>query len=169
MGFWNKDEETGLERELRAQRPQPRDEFVRLLTDQITPMPRPRRVAMPKLALVAAVTAALVASLGAAGAFGAARGPVRSFSVSVVHLVAPPKAGNNSASSDLVTTTTTSNGDTDYSNATPTHFPFQGQYGHRIPICWHGQIIYVTPHELIWYFFHGGRPASFCRPGPHHR
>ena len=37
MGSWKKTDETKLERELRAQRPQPRDEFVRMLSRQVTP------------------------------------------------------------------------------------------------------------------------------------
>lgn len=164
MGFWNKNDETKLERELRAQRPQARDEFVRMLSRQVAPLERGPRFALPKVALVAAVTVVLAVSLGVAGAFGAARGPVRTFSVSVAHLVAPP----HSPSSATANTATTTNGPTDHSNATPTHFPFQTQYGHLIPICWQGHIIYVTPRELIWYFFHGARPARFCGGTPIH-
>lgn len=167
MGFWNSNDETKLERELRAQRPQARDEFVRMLSRQVAPLERGRRFALPKVALVAAVTAVLAVSLGVAGALGAARGPVRTFSVSVVHLVSPP----HSPSTNTVTTTspTTTNGDTDYENATPTHWPFQSQYGHRIPICWHGSIIYVTLREAVWYFFHGALPARACGGVPIHR
>ena len=91
MGFGRKTDETALERELRAQRPQPPAEFVRMLSRQIGPMQRMRRFALPKIALVAAVTAALAASLGAAGALGSAGGSVHSFGISVVHLVSPPK------------------------------------------------------------------------------
>ena len=168
MGFWNKNDETKLERELRAQRPQARDEFVRMLSRQVAPLERGPRFALPKVALVAAVTVVLAVSLGVAGAFGAARGPVRTFSVSVVHLVAPPHSPS-SATANTATSPTTTNGITDYSNATPTHWPFQTQYGHKIPICWHGEIIYVTLREAIWYFFHGALPARACGGVPIHR
>ena len=164
MGFWKKTDETKLERELRAQRPQPRDEFVRMLSRQVTPIESARRFALPKVALVAAVTVALAVSLGVAGALGAARSPLNAFSVSVVHLVSPP----SSASSHTVTTTTTTSGQTSYEDATPTHWPFQSQYGFKIPICWHGSIIYVTPRELIWYVFHGALPARSCGGVPIH-
>ena len=184
MGFWNRNDETKLERELRAQRPEARDEFVRRLSRQVAPLERRRRLALPKIAVVAAVTAVLAVSLGVAGALGAARGPVHTFSISVVHLVSPPTPApqtrgggatatstNSSASSNTVTTTTptTTSGQTDYSNATPTHWPFQSQYGFMIPICWHGSIIYVTPREAIWYFFHGALPARSCGGVPIHR
>ncbi len=163
MGIFRKTDDTRLERELRALAPQPRDELVRTLSSRIEPARRTRRVAIPKVAIVAAVTAALAVSLGAAGALGAAGGSVHSFSRSVVHLVAPPKAStSNQSASNNVVTTTTSNGQTSYENATPTHWPFQAQYGHRIPICWHGSIIYVTLREGVWYFFHGARPARYC-------
>ncbi len=164
MGFWKQAAETDLERELRAQRPQPRDEFVQSLTVGIAPARPARRLSLPKVALVGAVTLVLAVSLGTAGALGAAGGSVRSFSVSVVHLVSPPKGASNSP--DHVTTTTSSGGTVDYGNATPTHWPFQEQYGHMIPICWQGHIIYVTPRELIWYVFHGAKPARSCGSVP---
>ena len=33
---------------------------------------------------------------------------------------------------------------------------------------WHGSIIYVTPRELIWYVFHGAKPARSCGSVPVH-
>lgn len=164
MGFWKRTDETKLERELRAQRPRPRDEFVQMLSRQVVAPERTRRFVLPKVALVAAVTAVLAVSLGVAGALGAARGPVHTFSVSVVHLVSPP----SSVTSHTGTTTTTTSGDTDNGDATPTHWPFQEQYGHKIPICWHGSVIYVTPRELIWYVFHGAKPVRSCGGVPIH-
>jgi len=171
--------ETDLEHGLRAQRPQPREEFVRTLASRIEPQ-RPRRSLAPKLAFVAAVTAALAASLGAAGALGSARGSVSSLATSVSHLVTPAKVTftaatpqRSSANQHSTSTENTAkpasepqpdeNGNTDYGNATPTHFPpFNHQYGIRIPICWQGHIIYVSPREIVWYIFHGARPARFC-------
>lgn len=173
MKLWKKTDETNLERELRAQRPQPRDEFVRMLGRQIAPARRTRRSLLPKVALVAAVTAALAVSLGVSGALGAAGGSVHSFSISVAHLVSPPRApvrggstvgtsNTNSSASNNVVTTTNPSGITSYENGTPPHYPFQSQYGFRIPICWQGHIIYVTLREAVWYIFHGARPARSC-------
>ena len=160
MRFGKQTGETNLERELRAQRPQPPTELVRMLSRQIAPMQRTRRFALPKVALVAAVTAALAASLGAAGALGAAGGSVHSFSVSVVHLVAPPKTTvvqpvNTPTPSH---TTTTSSG----SGASPAHYPFQWEYGHMLSICWHGEIIQIPARELFFYLRHGARPPGLC-------
>jgi hypothetical protein len=158
MGFGKKSDETPLERELRAQRPQPSPDFVRLLSGQIGPMQRTRRLVLPKVALVAAVTVALAASLGAAGALGSAGGSVHSFGLSVEHLVSPPKATVvvRSVNTSGHTTTSTSSG------ATPAHYPFQSQYGHLLSICWHGQIIQIPARELFFYLRHGARPPGLC-------
>ena len=159
MGFGKKTHETQLERELRAQRPQPPSEFVRMLSRQIGPMHRTRGRVVPKIAFVAAVTAALAASLGAAGALGSAGGSVHSLGISVVHLVSPAKPTvvvrtvNAPASH---TTTSTSSG------ATPAHYPFQWQYGHLLAICWHGEIIHIPARELFFYLSHGARPPGLC-------
>jgi hypothetical protein len=157
MGFGKKTDETGIERELRAQRPQPPAEFVRMLSRQIGPMQRTRRFALPKIALAAAVTASLAASLGVAGALGSAGGSVHSFGISVVHLVSPPKA-------TLVvrSVNTAPNHTTTGSGAGPAHYPFQWQYGHLISICWHGKIIQIPARELFFYLRHGARPPGLC-------
>jgi predicted phage tail protein len=164
MGPWKQTGERKLERDLRAQRPQPRDELVSRLNRQVEPPAdtRGRRV-VPKLALVAALTTVLIASLGATGAFGAAGSSMHAFGISVVHLVSPPKAAahGGSAMSSNVTTTTTS-----YQNTTPRHYPFVVQYGGLIPICWRGSLIWVTPRQLIWYLFRGARPARTCGSVP---
>ena len=162
MGFGKKNDETSLERELRAQRPQPPSELVRILSRQIGPMQRARRLALPKIALVAAVTAALAASLGAAGALGSAGGSVHAFGISVVHLVSPPKGTLvvpvTTPSGHTTTTTTTTTG----SGAAPAHYPFQSQYGHLISICWRGTIIQIPARELFFYLRHGARPPGLC-------
>jgi hypothetical protein len=157
MGFGKKTDESGLERELRAQRPQPPSELVRMLSRQIGPMQRTRRFALPKIALVAAVTAALAASLGVAGALGSAGGSVHSFGISVVHLVSPPKATLVSRPVNTPPSHTTTG-----SGAAPAHYPFQWQYGHLISICWRGEIIQIPARELFFYLRHGARPPGLC-------
>src|SRR5581483_3760377 len=90
MGFRKRESE--LEQRLRAERPQPRDEFVRSLSKLVEPVRPARRAAVPKLALVGALTVVLAASLGVTGALGAAGGSFSSFGSSIVHLIAPAKA-----------------------------------------------------------------------------
>jgi hypothetical protein len=156
MGFAKKNDHTALEHELHAQRPQPPSELVRTLSSQIVPMQHTRRFALPKIALVAAVTAALVASLGVAGALGSAGSSVHSFGISVVHLVSRPTAPV------VVTPVNTLPGHTTTSSGAAAHYPFQSQYGHLISICWHGTIIQIPANELFFYLHHGARPPGLC-------
>src|SRR5581483_379878 len=82
--------ESDLERELRAQRPQPRDEFVHSLSRLVEPTRSMRRRAgVPKFALVGAMTVLLAASLGVTGALGSASHSLHSFSWSIGHLIGP--------------------------------------------------------------------------------
>ena len=163
--FWRRDKETELEQRLRAERPQPPDELVRRLSAQVQPERRPRRVGAPRIALIAAVTGALVLSLGVAGAIGSATGSIHTFSRGVYHLVQPPAAHPTSG---VVTPNHNQGGQ---GPLDPRFWlgrqfgpgpPFTQQYGGRIPICWHGQIIYVNLLEYFWYFTHGGLPARDC-------
>jgi hypothetical protein len=103
----------------------------------------------------------LAVSLGTAGALGAAGGSVHTFSLSVVHLVSPPKA------TVVQTTQTTGNSKPtgvrpDHNFPDPDHFPFQHQYGHQISICWHGEIIQIPARLLFFYLLHGARPPGLC-------
>src|SRR5579862_5277394 len=83
MGFRKR--ETDLERELRAQRPQPREQFVQMLSRQNV-APKARRRRAPALALIAAVTVVLAASLGVAGALGNASHSLQTFYASASHI-----------------------------------------------------------------------------------
>jgi hypothetical protein len=89
MGWWNDRRETELERELRAQRPQPPAELMqRLSHESAARRLRPRFV--PRLALVSAVTVVLAASLGAAGAVGYATKSAQNLGTCLFHIVQPP-------------------------------------------------------------------------------
>jgi hypothetical protein len=163
--FWGRDKETELERRLRAERPQAPDQLVRRLSAQLQPKPPARRSIAPRIALIAAVTGALVLSLGVAGAIGSATGSIHAFGRGAYHLVQPPAAHS---ASDVVTP----NHDTGGQDPLDPRFwlgrefgpppPFSQEYGGRIPICYHGQIIYVNLLEYFWYFTHGGLPARDC-------
>lgn len=69
MRYWKRRHEHGLEGELRASRPEPRDEFVTKLAARLEPERKPRR-ATPRVAVAVALTSAMLASLGAVGGFG---------------------------------------------------------------------------------------------------
>ncbi len=159
--------DTELERRLQAERPQAPDELVRRLSAQIEPARPARRSTTPRVALICAVTAAIALSLGVAGAIGSATGSIHAFSRGVIHLVQPSVTPPPS----LPTAVTPDHNQGGQSPSDPRfsshwHFgwgpPFGQQYAEMIPICWHGQIIYVTPFEYLWYFIHGASPARDC-------
>ena len=84
MGFRKR--ETDLERELRAQRPQPREHFVQMLSRQNVAPSKAQRRRAPAFALVAVVTVMLATSLGVAGALGNASHSVKTFYTSASHI-----------------------------------------------------------------------------------
>ena len=107
MRFRNR--ETDLERELRAQRPQPREQFVQMLsgreaphkpTPTPTPKLRPNRRPAPRIALVLVVSLVFAASLGVAGAVGYAKHSVTTFSTNVFHIVHASHHTNNPGDPD---------------------------------------------------------------------
>jgi hypothetical protein len=177
MGFWNRFRESELERELRDGRPQPPDDLVHRLTRLAEPVRRPRRNALPKLALVGAVTASLAASLGVAGALGYANGSVHSFGHGIVKLVevkAKPDLGkgngNGNGSTGSTSTSTSSDDPSDAdaaaANATSVDTSaFKFQYNRTVPICWQGKIKHVKLFTLRWFILHGAKPPWACSHG----
>jgi hypothetical protein len=143
MRLWTR--ETDLERELRAQRPQPREQFVQLLSRQNVPPAKARRQRAPALVLVAAISVVLATSLGVAGALGNASHSVKTFYTSASHIY----NWNHSEPKDP-----TDPGD-------PLGFlPFQVQYTHLVPVCFQGtHTIFVLP--IAAFFLVLFDPADF--------
>src|SRR5581483_4711783 len=204
MSFWSRLRESEVEQTLRARAPQPSDELVRGISRMVASR-RPRRSALPKLALVAAVTSLLAASLGVAGALGYARESVHSFTRDVSHFVEPGSHDNHGQQSSSQVVFSSSkhddhhsggngndgnggnggndgngnggpnggdghghNGNGDDGNGDDDHNPFGHQYGHRIPLCFHGYIIHVPIGDIVWWILHGAGPPWQCSNGHHH-
>ena len=90
MTFWrDKSEDSALERMLRASRPEPTSELVRDIQDRLGEHRPARRVPAGRLALAGALTAALVAPLGAFGAFGYAQKSTTHAVKTITHLITP--------------------------------------------------------------------------------
>ena len=71
MNINRRRKERGVEQELRAARPEPKPEFLASLAEQVrTESRRPRFGARPRLALAGALTAGMLAAVGAFGGFG---------------------------------------------------------------------------------------------------
>ena len=84
-----------LERQLRAGRPEPRDAFVGMLAERV-PARRSerRRGVVPRVIVVATVTASVAVGLGATGAVSYASGSLHSLSRNIVHVVAPSRSAS---------------------------------------------------------------------------
>jgi len=159
MGFWKPRRETDLERELRTQRPQPPAELVERLCRESATAPRSPRSLLPRIALVGAVTVVLVASLGATGAVGYATKSVQALGSSVLHVVqAPQSATTHGSKLGTKGGGQSQGGDRDDHG----HDPFHHEYDHRVPICHHGQVVFVPSREYFYRLLHGDTPAP-CR------
>lgn len=97
-GFFRKNEGLDLERELRAGRPQPRDEFVHMLEGRVSESRRPARGGF-RVAMVGAITACMLVALGAVGGLGQAYTTVGDVAVTAKRIVKKkgPKIINKSA------------------------------------------------------------------------
>jgi hypothetical protein len=85
-GFWGKGDR--LERELRSQRPEPRDELVSRIESRIGES-RPRTYRGFRLGLAAALTVGMLVALGAFGGFSYAATGVTNAVEAATHVVAP--------------------------------------------------------------------------------
>jgi hypothetical protein len=75
-----------LERELRAARPQPRDEFVRMLEERVHESPRRSRGGF-RVAFVGAITACMLFALASVGGLGQAASAVNDVAVTAKRIV----------------------------------------------------------------------------------
>ncbi len=85
--FWKRGD--GLERELRAQRPEPRMEFLRALESRMSGDRYRRPARSLRVGLVGALTAAMLISLAAFGGLGYAASGVSHAVSAATHVVAP--------------------------------------------------------------------------------
>jgi hypothetical protein len=84
--FRGRREEHGLERELRAQRPQPRSELVQAIEDRVSGSRRPARSGF-RVAFVGALTACMLFALASVGGLGHAASAVSDVAVTAKRIV----------------------------------------------------------------------------------
>jgi hypothetical protein len=139
--FFERRQGSDLERQLRRNRPEPRPEFLAMLSDRIEDRPRHRRGASMRLVLVGAVTAVMLVAMSAVGGLAYAGSSVRSVAKDVkVVVVAPVAAFNSFVSSD-----SSKKGDSgnqgnqgnDGHHGDDGHHGHDHEYGHKQHICHH--------------------------------
>lgn len=180
MDMWNDRFRRRLERQLRAERPEPPAEFVSRLTRELPrPLPRPGRGIVPRAILVASLSVALATGLGVTGALGYAAHSLHHFSDNVVRIVSPPAptfTSNIGTSLDGFGGTEDrtdkhsqsgdpqggqGNGDPGFGDL-GTFAPFNHQYGIRVPICVDGHIVLIPLEEYIYLLLHGHHFSLGC-------
>ena len=85
--FRSRDEGPDLERELRAGRPQPRDEFVQMLEGRVRETPRRAARGGFRVAFVGAITACMLFALASVGGLGQAASAVGDVAVTAKRIV----------------------------------------------------------------------------------
>jgi hypothetical protein len=85
-GFFRRDEGRDLERELRAARPEPRDEFVHMLEGRVRGTQRRARGGF-RVAFVGAITACMLFALASVGGLGYAASAVGDVAVTAKRIV----------------------------------------------------------------------------------
>jgi hypothetical protein len=130
----------GLERELRAARPEPRKEFLRAVESRISREGGRQRAGSFRLGLAGAVTAAMVISLAAFGGLGYAATGVGNAVKTAVHVVAPAK------------------------KATPSSPATSARAQYFVEVCYKGKTLRIDSHAEKALLANGATPGA-CNGG----
>jgi hypothetical protein len=150
-GFWKRGDE--LERKLRAERPEPRSEFVHALADHVLSR-RYHASSRLRVVFAGAVTTAVVVSLSAFGGLGYAASAAKHAAGQAQAVVtAAHDNGQNNSAHDEGQKDDSSQDDVSLSSA-------QGQYDKKVTICHHtgsgkNVTITVSVHALPAHLAHG--------------
>lgn len=136
--------EDALETELRRARPEPRQEFVSLLSGRLQEL-RPARRPRFRVALVGALSAAILIALSAVGSLGYAATAVHSGAILAARVIAPAKPPAKPKPHV-----------TQQSSA-------EAQYGKKVRVCHKGKTISIDANALPAHLAHGDTPGK-CPP-----
>jgi hypothetical protein len=136
-GFWKRGDE--IERKLRAERPEPRSEFVQSLADDVSSK-RHRRPTRMRVVFVTAVTGALALSLSTFGGLSYAASAVKHVAVAVVAPVTHDDGGHGQDNKP------------DHNGSVSSA---QAQYGNKVTVCHHGITLSINVHALPAHLAHG--------------
>jgi hypothetical protein len=137
-GFHRKDD---LEARLRAERPQPRPEFLTSVADRVRSADRQRSRARGfRLAFAGGLSAAMLVALAAVGGLSYAASSVTGAVQAVSKVVAPSHSATPVANSSAA-----------------------AQYGHKVPMCHNGHTISVDQHAVPAHLKQGDKKGK-CPP-----
>ncbi len=127
-----------LERQLRRDRPEPRPEFLAMLSDRIEDRPRRRRGVSARVALVGAVSAVMLIAMSAVGGLSYAATAVQGVAAAAEAVVVAPvsKPGHKqSAKSGKKQSAKSANRQAAKSAAADSSKPDKKEYGHKTQVC----------------------------------
>jgi hypothetical protein len=158
-GFRQRRQETELERRLREERPEAPEQLVRMVAERSAKSDRRRLV--PRLALVGAVTAVMLAALGATGTASYASVAISSFGSTIGDVIYSTSTPKPSATSQTSASTSQTSGSPQQKAAgNPANAsPFQDQYHQKWPVCHNGITLYLPLPGYNAHLLHGDQPG----------
>lgn len=146
-----------IERRLRKERPQPRDEFVTMLAERVEGHTR-RRTGRARLALVAAVTAAFAVAVATTGGFAYAASAAKTVVVAAKVVVGAPVSVVKSETSDAKADSKPASAPAPAKDGTGGK-PDDDQYGHKKHVCHkpgkHQETLVVADNAVPAHLAHG--------------
>jgi hypothetical protein len=138
--FFKRGKDSELERELRRNRPQPRDEFVQMLSKRVERESRLGRSLRSRIAGVAVASAVMLAAVGAFGGIGYAANGVKDVVKVAKSVVVAAKGDAKKSGGDNKGDNKSGNGDNKGGNDNKGKGddggkPDDKQYGHKKKIC----------------------------------
>jgi hypothetical protein len=127
--FFKRGKDSELERELRRNRPQPRDEFVQMLSNRVERQSRLGRSLRSRIAGVAVASAVMLAAVGAFGGIGYAANGVKDIVKVAKSVVVAAKGDAKKSGGD------NKGGNGDKGKGDNGGKPDDKQYGHKKKIC----------------------------------
>jgi hypothetical protein len=158
--FFGKRSESELESRLRSSRPEPRPEFVTMVSDRVRQASRRHGRVGLRIAFAGALTTALLVALATVGGLSYAATKVQS-AASVVAQVASPGGKSSSAQrsdarrSEGKSGRSDARGRGDDEDDDDDDDADDDQYGHKVTICHKGHTISVDRHAVPAHLAHG--------------
>jgi hypothetical protein len=156
--FFKRGKDSELERELRRNRPQPRDEFVQMLSNRVERESRLGRSLRSRIAGVAIASAVMLAAVGAFGGIGYAANSVKDVVKVAKSVVVAAKGDDKKSNGDNKGGDNKGGGDKG-GKGDDGGKPDDKEYGHKKKICHnpgpHQETIEVSDNAVPAHLAHG--------------
>lgn len=157
-----------LERRLRQDRPEPRPEFLAMLSDRIADRPRHSRAMSRRFALVGAVTAVMLIAMSAVGGLGYAAAAVQGVASAAKAVVVAPAKSDNKESSKSENNQSGNSGNNESGNKDDKGDKAdKKEYGHKEKMCHKKNTIDVDSNAVPAHLAQGDTRGECPKPSTH--